>query len=79
MITSAVMVQITMVSMKGPSIATRPSRTGSSTLAVECAMAADPCPASLENSPRLSPHVKVIQIVAPAADPPTMLVGLNAW
>ena len=62
-ITRAVMVQMTIVSMNGPSIATMPSRTGSSTLAVECAIGAEPWPDSFENSPRLSPHEMVSQTV----------------
>ena len=66
-ITSPVMVQITSVSMNGPSEATSPSRTGSSVLAVAWAIGALPCPASLLNRPRRMPHISVIRNDAGAA------------
>ena len=50
-ITKPVIVHIINVSIYGPSIATAPSRTECFVFAVECAMAADPCPASLEYKP----------------------------
>ena len=53
--TIAVIEQITIVSMNGPSMATTPSRIGSSVLAAECAIGAEPSPASLENTARLMP------------------------
>ena len=52
MITKAVIVQITTVSMNGSSSATMPSLTGSSVLAAEWAIAAEPIPASFENTAR---------------------------
>ena len=55
MTTRAVIVQITTVSMNGSKSDTTPSRTGSSVLAAECAIAADPIPASFENTARLMP------------------------
>ena len=75
--TSAVIVQMTMVSMNGSSNATTPSETGSSVLAAECAMGADPCPASFENSPRRTPHMSVSKN-APVPVPATPALGLNA-
>ncbi len=77
MMTSPVMEQITMVSMKGSSSATTPSETGSSVLAAAWAMGADPCPASLEKSPRRTPHIMVTRM-APVPVPATPAVGLNA-
>ena len=56
MTTIAVIKHTMMVSMKGPIIATRPSRTGSSVFAAAWAMAALPRPASLEKEERLIPH-----------------------
>ena len=53
--TSAVIVHTTTVSMNGSSRATMPSRAGWGVLAAECAMAAEPAPASLENAARLKP------------------------
>ena len=55
MSTSEVMVQMTMVSMKGSMEATMPSLTGSSFCAAAWAMADDPMPASLEKAPRWMP------------------------
>ena len=54
-ITSAVMVQITTVSMKGSSSDTKPSVIGSLVRTAEWAMAAEPTPASLEKAARLKP------------------------
>jgi len=49
------MAQITIVSIRGPKEATIPSRIGSFVAAAECAMAAEPIPASFENAARLKP------------------------
>ena len=57
--TKAVMVQTTTVSIKGSSKATMPSRTGYSVLAAECAIAAEPIPASFEKAARLKPTTKI--------------------
>ena len=72
-ITRPVKVQITRVSMNGSIIATSPSRTGSLVRAGACAMAEEPSPASLENSPRATPQ----RIASPTAAPPTAK-GLRA-
>ena len=58
MMTSAVMVQTTIVSMNGSSRDTTPSSTGFLTLAAEWAIAAEPIPASFENTARLTPMIK---------------------
>ena len=50
--TIAVITQTMIVSMNGPSMATMPSRTGSSVFAAACAIAALPSPASFENAAR---------------------------
>ena len=55
--TRAVIVHTRIVSMKGSRPATTPSRTGSSVLAAEWAIGAEPCPASEENKARLMPHM----------------------
>ena len=65
---------ITIVSINGSKIATIPSLTGCSAFAAAWAMGAEPCPASLENNPRLTPLLKAYAMVAPkkppeAADP----------
>ena len=49
------MVQITTVSINGSSKATIPSVTGSFVFTAECAMAAEPTPASLEKAALLKP------------------------
>ena len=54
-ITRPVMVQITMVSMKVPSMATMPCLTGFLVRAAACAIGALPRPASLEKMPRATP------------------------
>ena len=51
-ITKAVIVQITTVSMKGSNNATIPSEAGYLVFTAECAIAADPAPASFENAAR---------------------------
>ena len=56
--TMPVSVQMTSVSMKGSSSDTMPSETGSSPRAAAWAMGAEPCPASFENKPRLTPRLK---------------------
>ena len=53
--TRPVMVQMMSVSISGSSSATTPSETGSSVLAAEWAMGAEPWPASLEKRPRWTP------------------------
>ena len=65
-ITSAVMVQITMVSMNGSSSETTPSVTGSFVRTAEWAMDAEPMPASFENTARWNPMIR-----APNAPPTT--------
>jgi hypothetical protein len=77
MMTSPVMVQMRMVSMNGSSSATTPSDTGSSVLAAEWAMGAEPWPASLEKRPRRTPHISVSRN-APVPVPATPAAGLNA-
>ena len=64
--TSAVIVQITTVSMNGSSKDTKPSVIGSLVLTAECAIAADPTPASFEKAARLKPCIK-----APTIPPAT--------
>ncbi len=71
------MVQITIVSMNGSTSATTPSETGSSVLAAACAIGAEPWPASLENSPRFTPHIMVSR-KTPTPVPATPAVGLKA-
>ena len=72
--TKAVSEQTTIVSMKGPSIATRPSRTGSFVFAAPCASGAVPSPASFEKAARRTPIIiacwKPIPIAPPAAAVP---------
>ena len=58
MITKAVMVHTTTVSMKGSNKATIPSLMGSSVRAAECAIEADPTPASLEKAALWKPTIK---------------------
>ena len=55
MITKAVIVQITTVSINGSNKDTIPSETGSFVLAAECAIEADPTPASFEKAALLKP------------------------
>ena len=57
-ITSAVIVQITTVSMNGSSNETIPSVAGSLVLTAECAIGADPIPASFEKTALLKPKIK---------------------
>ena len=76
-ITSAVRLRTTNVSMKTPTMATNPCSTGWSTLATACACGVEPIPASLEKRPRATPFVSASLIVAPTA-PPAMEDGLNA-
>ena len=51
-ITKAVIVQITTVSINGSNNATTPSDAGYLVLTAECAIAAEPAPASFENAAR---------------------------
>ena len=75
--TSAVMVQITMVSAKTSKMPNRPCCTGPSVSAAAWAMGAEPRPASLEKTPRDTPRVMAVRRVMPAA-PPTAAEGSNA-
>ena len=72
MMTSAVIVQITTVSMKGSRSDTNPSVIGSRVLTAEWAMAADPTPASFEKAARRKPWMS-----APTT-PPAMPVSVKA-
>ena len=63
----AVIEQTIIVSMNGPSIATKPSLTGSVVFAAPCAIVSVPVPASLENIPRRTPII----IMLPSAPPET--------
>ena len=76
-ITSPVSVQMTSVSRNGSSSDTIPSDTGSSARAAAWAMGAEPCPASLENSPRATPRLKAYANVAPRK-PPLAAEPVNA-
>ena len=67
MMTSAVIVQMTTVSMNGSSSATNPSLTGFGVRAVAWAMAALPRPASFENTARRKPMMMTPMI--PPATP----------
>ena len=58
MITKAVMVQITTVSIKGSNKATKPSEAGYFVFTAECAIDAEPAPASFEKAARLNPVIK---------------------
>ena len=80
MITNPVKVQIMMVSIYGSKRATTPSLTAYGVFAVECAIAADPWPASLENNPRFTPIIIVLRnaINAPAVIPAISAGGLKA-
>ena len=71
------MVTITIVSMNGSTRPTTPSETGSSVLAAAWAIGAEPCPASLENNPRLTPQFRVTSNT-PIPVPATPADGLNA-
>ena len=73
MITKAVIVHITTVSIKGSSKATRPSDAEYLVFTAECAIEADPAPASLENAALLNPTNKT-----PITLPTPIAVGLNA-
>ena len=76
-ITSAVMVQITTVSMKGSSSETTPSVTGSLVRTAECAMAAEPTPASLEKAARLKPWISAP--TSPPATPSPVKAPAKIW
>ena len=66
---TAVIEQTMIVSINGPSIATKPSLTGSVVFAAPCAIVSVPVPASLENMPRRTPII----IMLPNAPPETAL------
>ena len=75
--TRAVIVQMTMVSIKGSNNDTIPSVMGSFVLTDEWAIAADPMPASLENTARWKPIIIVPNTPpatpSPVNAPPKML------
>ncbi len=71
-IVSAVIVQMMTVSMNGSSNETKPSDTGCRVLTAECAMAAEPTPASFEKAARWNPMIRT-----PTA-PPATPSGENA-
>ena len=73
MITKAVIVQITTVSINGSNKATRPSEAGYLVFTAECAIEAEPAPASFEKAARLNPTIKT-----PMIPPTPMALGLNA-
>ena len=77
-ITSAVMVQTRMVSINVPNIATMPCRTGLFVLAAAWAIAAEPKPDSLENTPRATPNRMAAATAAPAK-PPVAATGVKAY
>ena len=66
----AVIEQTIIVSIKGPSMATKPSRTGSLVFAAPCAIVSVPVPASLEKRPLLTPTIIIVPIAPPATDFP---------
>src|SRR5690554_8187360 len=70
--TKAVMVQTTTVSMNGSSKETTPSLTGYFVREAECAIDADPTPASFENAALWKPTMSTPMI------PPFSAEGLNA-
>ena len=74
--TSPVIVQITMVSIKVPVMHTSPWRTGSLVLAAAAAMGAEPSPASLLKIPRAMPFCMAIKI--DPTTPPVTAAGLKA-
>ena len=68
------MVQITTVSMKGSSRATNPSEAENLVFTAECAIEADPAPASLEKAARRNPMSST-----PMTPPTPTALGSNAW
>ena len=77
MITSAVMVQITTVSMNGSSSETKPSVIGSLVRTAECAIAAEPTPASFENAARRKPWISAPTM--PPATPSPVKAPAKIW
>ena len=71
-ITKAVNVQMTTVSIKGSNSATKPSDAEYLVLTAECAIEADPAPASFENAALLNP------ITNTPIKPPNPACGLKA-
>ena len=63
--------------MKVPSMAMTPCRTGLLVCAAAWAMAADPRPDSLENTPRATPKRTAAATAAPAK-PPAAAAGVKA-
>ena len=76
--TRAVIVHTTRVSMNVPSIAMMPCRTGLLVCAAAWAMAAEPSPDSLENTPRATPN-RIAAATAAPANPPVAAAGVKAW
>ena len=70
--TKAVIVQITTVSIKGSRSATKPSEAAYLVFTAECAMEAEPAPASLEKAARRKP------VINTPSKPPNPAYGLNA-
>ena len=75
--TSAVMVQITTVSISGSSRDTNPSVIGSLVRTAEWAMAAEPTPASFENAARLNPWISAP--TRPPATPKPLNAPSKIW
>ncbi len=57
-------------------MATIPSETGSCAFAASWAIGAEPCPASFEKSPRLTPRLKANEMLAPR-NPPVAAEPVN--
>ncbi len=76
----AVMVQMTTVSTNGSSMATKPSVTGRRVLTAECAMGAEPTPASLENAARWKPMIRTPTTppVTPSGEKAPLMMSPNA-
>ncbi len=70
--TSAVIVQTTTVSINGSNKATKPSDAGYFVFTAECAIAAEPTPASFENAALWKP------IISTPNNPPEIPLGLKA-
>ena len=78
MTTNAVMVRTRKVSMNTPIMATTPCSCGVLTLAMAWAWGVEPIPASLENSPRLTPWLMAVFKAYPKP-PPRMALGKKAY
>ena len=60
--TNAVIVHTTTVSIKGSNKATKPSEAGYFVFTAECAIAAEPTPASFEKAALWNPIIKTVSI-----------------